>query len=256
MSPKTAISLNNLKTELQRTANSDKIPGLQRYFKTGPGEYAEGDVFIGLTVPQQRTLAKKYRTLSLDEVEKLIQSKIHEERLTALLILELQFQKAKTKRKILIEFYLKNKKHINNWDLVDTSAEMLGEYLDEQNDFSILEKLLTSESVWDRRIAIIATFFLIKKKRPELTLQFAKVVLEDQNHLIQKSTGWMLREIGKRCGEKVLTNFLDQYVIQMPTIMFSYATERLTIAKKSYYQQIRRDHRKTLVISHLNEKLN
>lgn len=244
MSSRTIISAKNLKIELHRAGDPERAKFSLRFFKTGPGEYAEGDQFLGLTVPFQRQIAKKFKTLSLEEIEQLLTSKIHEERLTALFILRDQFKVTKTKRKKIIALYLKQKKYVNNWDLVDSSAEMLGEFVEETNDYQTLENLIHSKNIWDRRIAMIATFYFLKKKNPKLTLSFAKVLLNDEEPLLQKASGWMLREMGKRCGEKYLLKFLDEHATDMPTTMFSYSTERLTIGKRKKYQQMRRDKRK------------
>ena len=187
----------NLKQDLQKLANPQQAQLLQRFFKTGPGEYGEGDVFLGIKVPEQRKVAKKYKNLPLEDLRSLLSSKIHEERLIALFILIFHYQKTKNKTE-LINFYLKNTKHINNWDLVDLSApRLLGDYL-LNNDRKIIYKLANSKDLWEKRIAVLATFMLIKHNQYEDTLNISTILLNDQHDLIHKAVGWALREIGKK----------------------------------------------------------
>lgn len=215
-----------LRRELKKIANPQKAKNLQRFFKTGKGEYGEGDVFLGITVPLSRKIAIKFKNLSFLEITKLLQSKIHEERLIALLILVQQFNKAEEKiRKEIYEFYLKNTKHINNWDLVDLSShEIVGGYLLNKNA-DILKKLAKSKNLWEKRIACIATFEFIRNNRLNVSLELAEMLLEDKHDLIQKAVGWMLREIGKR-DLKAEIKFLDKYYRKMPRTMLRYAIEK------------------------------
>ena len=221
-----------LKMYLKSFAVEEKVPLYQGFFKTGKGEYGEGDKFIGVTVPNSRKVAKKFADLSLSEAAKLLASGIHEERLIALLIIVGQFQKADEKgREKIYNFYLKNTKHINNWDLVDLSAgKIVGEYLAKKNK-TILYKLAGSKSLWERRIAIISTGNFIGKGMFEDTLKISAILLTDKHDLIHKAVGWMLREVGKR-SEKNLLGFLKRNYKQMPRTSLRYAIERLPQNKR------------------------
>lgn len=223
--------------ELRALANPEKAEFLKRYFKTGPGEYAEGDLFLGLMVPQTRAVTKKYRDLSLDDLQKLLKSSYHEERLAALFILVDQFAHAdETMRTKIFEFYLKHTKYINNWDLVDTSAaEIVGAYLVDQPK-DILHKLARSKSIWERRIAIIATYWYIKRNQFDETLKVAELLLSDKHDLIHKAVGWMLREVGKRTLETEEV-FLRSHHQQMPRTMLRYAIEKFSREKRKFYLQ-------------------
>ncbi|MBP0019973.1 MAG: DNA alkylation repair protein [Cyanobacteria bacterium SBLK] len=230
--------LANLETELQQLANPQKAKELSRFFKTGKGEYGEGDVFLGITVPQQRKIAKKYKTLSLAEIETLLNSKIHEYRFTALVILCERFSKAdrQTQTKIF-QFYLARSDRVNNWDLVDTSAyKIVGSFLYEKN-CSVLYDLARSQNLWQQRISIIATYYFIKRDRFVETLELSKVLLNHPHDLIHKAVGWMLREVGKR-DEATEKAFLDKYAAQMPRTMLRYAIEKFPPEeRKAYLQQ-------------------
>jgi 3-methyladenine DNA glycosylase AlkD len=215
----------------------DKGIFLARFFKTGSGQYGEGDLFLGITVPESRKIAVKYCNISLLDISQLIINKYHEVRLIALLILVNQYRKNhnENERKKIYNFYLKNTKNINNWDLVDLSAHyIIGEYLINK-DRKILEKLAKSKNLWERRIAIISTFAFIYKGESEWTFRIVKILLNDKQDLIHKACGWMLREVGKRVSEKELTSFLDIYVHQMPRTMLRYSIERLPDKKRLYY---------------------
>ena len=210
---------------------------LQRFFKTSKGEYGEGDVFLGITVPQSRKIAKKYSFLSFPEIEALLASKIHEERLIALLILVENFRKAKKDKMLqtqIYNFYLKNTKYINNWDLVDLSSEkIIGEFLFNEEK-SILRQLAKSQNIWERRIAIVATYAFIKKNKFGETLALAEILLNDEHDLIHKAVGWMLREIGKR-DNNVLEIYLQEHYKEMPRTMLRYAIERFPEDKRKKY---------------------
>jgi len=229
------MTAEDVQKELNAIANPEKEKLLQRYFKTGAGGYAEGDKFLGVMVPLQRNIAKKYRDLNLDEIKKLLSSKIHEYRFTALKILVLRYGKALEKDKAkIVAFYLKNKKNINNWDLVDTSAPyILGNWLI-NNDRSVLYELVKSKNVWDKRIAVVSTAFFIRNNDFKDTLRLAKILLIDKHDLIHKATGWMLREVGKR-SEITLEKFLGENCQVMPRTMLRYAIERLPKQKQKYY---------------------
>ncbi|HLC56836.1 MAG TPA: DNA alkylation repair protein [Candidatus Nanoarchaeia archaeon] len=226
--------LNLITKDLEKAGDKERAKNLSRFFKTGKGEYGEGDIFIGIIVPKQREIAKKYSTLSLKDIQQLLSSKIHEYRLTALLILVLQFQKSNDKS--IIDFYLKNTKYINNWDLVDLSAHrLLGIYLINK-DKSILYKLARSKNIWERRIAVISTFAFINKDKFEDSLKISEILLNDKQDLIQKAVGWMLREIGKR-DQKMEEKFLKKYYKQMPRTMLRYSIERFSQEKRNLYLQ-------------------
>lgn len=223
------MNLISLKSELKSLGDPQRAINSQRFFKTGKGEYGEGDVFIGLTNPQLHELTKKYSGLDLNDLQELLNSKIHEERLISLLILVRQFQKAKKNHKaqyFIYNFYLKNARKVNNWDLVDLSApKIVGEFLLKNQDQSILRQLAKSENLWEKRIAIISTLTFIRDRKFGETLAIANMLLEDEHDLIHKAVGWALREIGKK-NQKVLETFLIQNYKKMPRTMLRYAIEK------------------------------
>lgn len=222
--------------KLRALKNNEIATQSQRFFKTGVGEYGEGDLFLGVRVPKIRKIATSYKHLSLTDLKKLLSSTFHEERFLALAILVLQYKKStKTEQKNYYDFYLANKKHINNWDLIDTSAHhIIGHYLFEAKDTTVLKKLALSKKLWDRRIAIIATFYFIKNKQYQPSLQLSRLLLSDTEDLIHKAVGWMLREIGKRNLTQELL-FLDKYAHKMPRVMLRYAIEHLSDKKRQNY---------------------
>lgn len=208
---------------------------LARYFKTGKGEYGEGDVFWGITVPHQRQIAKKYTSLSLADLQELLMSKVHELRLTALLILVERYRMAElNERRQLIEFYLKNTRFINNWDLVDASAPyILGDYFFPR-DKKILYTLCRSKNIWERRIAMLATYGFIKKGHFKDTLTMAELLLGDSHDLIHKAVGWMLREVGKK-DQSAEIAFLERHHARMPRTMLRYAIEKFDEPTRQKY---------------------
>ncbi|MEL7835143.1 DNA alkylation repair protein [Fodinibius sp. Rm-B-1B1-1] len=220
---------------LREIADPEIAEHSQRFFKTGPGEYGEDDKFLGIRVPNIRKVAQRFKQLSLGETELLLHSDYHEECLCALIILVNRAKKANSKvKKEIFELYLSNLKYINNWDLVDTSAEhIVGTYLSD-NDRSILYQLAKSENLWERRIAIISTFHFIKNDDFEDTLNIAKLLLNDEHDLIHKAVGWMLREVGKR-DINVEERFLNQYIKLMPRTMLRYAIEKFPEEKRQHY---------------------
>jgi 3-methyladenine DNA glycosylase AlkD len=225
--------------ELSHLANKSQAKILQRFFKTGQGEYGEGDIFLGITVPQTRIIAKKYLDISLTNLRKNLYSKIHEERLCALLVLVEKYVKADEKEKTQIfDFYFKNIKQVNNWDLVDLSApKIVGEYLiDKSRD--ILYKLAKSKKLWERRIAIISTYAFIKRGDFKDTLKVSEILLKAKEDLIQKAVGWMLREVGKK-EIKVEEIFLKKYCQLMPRTMLRYAIEKFPEGKRKSYLKIK-----------------
>ncbi len=216
--------------ELRSLENKEKAKILQRFFKTGAGEYGAGDVFLGVSVPKQREIAKKYYDLSLGEIKELLNSKIHEERLTGLLVL---VDKYKKNKKEIFDFYLANRNGINNWDLVDvTCHKIVGDFLvDKEKD--ILYKLVKG-NLWERRIAVVSCFAFIRQGDFEDILKISEMLLEDEEDLIHKAIGWMLREVGKR-NEKVLEDFLVKNYKRMPRVMLRYAVERFEERKRKKY---------------------
>jgi len=227
--------LKKIKEDLEKAANPEKVEIYQRFFKTGKGEYGEGDIFIGLTVPKQREIAKKYIGLDLEDVKKLLSDKVHEYRLTGFLILVYKFEKADEKEKNnIVEFYLKNIKSANNWDLIDCVADkILGNYLIDK-DKKILYDLAKTDNLWKKRIAIISTFEFIKNNQFEDTLKISEILLKDKHDLIHKAVGWMLREVGKR-DMKTEEVFLKKYYKTMPRTMLRYAIEKFDSKKKAFY---------------------
>lgn len=236
-------SLIQLKKEIRSLGNATKAANSMRFFKTAPGQYGAGDVFLGLTVPEQRLLSKKYQTLSLIDIENLLQSKEHEFRLTALMILVAQYRKREDKlQDEIVKLYLRNTSRINNWDLVDASApQILGDFLlhtkTEKQTLAFLTKLAKSDILWERRIAIVSTSAFINAKRSEPTFTISKLLLNDSEDLMHKAVGWMLREVGKHCGQKTLTPFLDSHTHQMPRTALRYALEHFDAQKRTYYMK-------------------
>jgi 3-methyladenine DNA glycosylase AlkD len=219
-------TLASLRAELHRLGSPERAEHSLRFFKTGPGQYGEGDKFLGLTVPEMRSLARKYRELSDDDALKLLASPWHEDRLVALILLVNAFERGdESRRKRIHRAYLANARHINNWDLVDVSAgSIVGSHLDSRN-ISLLERLAKSDDVWERRIAIVATLAFIREGKFRPTLRISGLLLEDSHDLIHKAAGWMLREVGKR-DRAVLDGFLKKSYRKMPRTMLRYAIER------------------------------
>ena len=233
-------SLDDLQKELKRVADKNKALILQRFFKTKPGEYGAGDVFLGITVPRQRIIAIKYATkLNLLDLQRLLDSDLHESRLTALMILVAKYDKNKaaTVRQEIIDFYLKNTQRINNWDLVDLSVyKIIGDWLvNNPKELKLLDKLAISKNLWERRMAMIATYAFIKKGSAKETIRIAEKLLNDSHDLINKAVGWMLREVGKRVSEPVLLSFLNKYGKKMPRMTLRYAIEKLHSEQREYY---------------------
>lgn len=231
--------LSQIQSDLRQLIDPEKAKILPRFFKTGKGQYGEGDKFLGVTVPSIRSLVKKYHQVELEVVTKLIKSPWHEERMLGLLILVKKFESQKLEVKKIYDLYLSLTKYINNWDLVDlTAPNIVGEYLKFKNkreELKILTDLAQSKSLWERRIAMLATFAEIKKGQSDTALKIAHMLLRDTHDLMHKAVGWMLREVGKRCSEKTLTDFLDQYHAQMSRTTLRYAIERLSEKQRRYY---------------------
>jgi len=227
--------LDNLKEDLRKLASPEKARVLSRFFKTGKGEYGEGDTFLGIMVPDQRRIAKKYADLSMNDLRKLISGRMHEERLVCLFILINRYKKADSiGKKEVVDFYLRNMKYINNWDLVDlSSGQILGDHLIE-GDRSMLYEMAKSDDLWKRRIAVISTFAFINNNDFGDALRIAEMLLNDRHDLIHKAVGWMLREIGKRDQAKE-EEFLNRHYKKMPRTMLRYAIERFDEDRRRHY---------------------
>lgn len=230
--------INELKKEIEKASDKEKAKIYQRFFKTGKNEYGGGDVFLGITTPKMKEISKKYSDLSLIEIEKMLSSKIHEHRSCALSILIKKFQNANEKeKKEIFDLYLKNAQlnRINNWDLVDCSADkIIGEYLLDKN-IEILKKLAKSGNLWEKRIAMISTFQFIKNERHKEALEIAEILVYEKHDLLQKAVGWMLRELGKRVNQEKEEEFLKKYYKTMPRTMLRYAIERFDDKKRKFY---------------------
>jgi 3-methyladenine DNA glycosylase AlkD len=227
--------LSNLIKELQSVRDAEQAKNLQRFFKTGVGEYGEGDIFLGIKVPKQREIVKKYTGLNLIHIQKLLESKVHEYRLVGLLILVDKFKTLLEEEKgNIFNFYIKNTKNINNWDLVDLSApNIVGEFLlNKKRD--ILYKLAKSNSLWEKRISIISTSSFIKREEFKDTLRISTILLKDKHDLIHKAVGWMLREMGKR-NQEILEDFLKKHYKEMPRTMLRYAIEKFPEGLRKKY---------------------
>jgi len=229
------MSLQALRRRMNELADKNVAETMSWFFKTGKGEYGEGDKFIGLKVPVQRKIAGEFRELDYKDLSVLLSSKIHEERLIALLILVERYKKSsEAEKEFIYKFYLRQKKGINNWDLVDLSApKIIGEHLLKRNK-KILLRFAGSENIWERRIAILSTYAFIRKNEFETTLQIADILLEDKHDLIHKAVGWMLREIGKKDLVKE-EKFLKLYYKRMPRTMLRYAIEKFPESKRKKY---------------------
>lgn len=223
--------------DLKKLATPERAEAGAWFFKTGKGEYGHGDVFVGVTVPEQRKVAKQYKDLPLGEIEKLLKSKIHECRLTALFILVKQYERGdERKRGEIARLYLRNRRRVNNWDLVDSSASyILGRHL-LKRDRKKLISLAKSKNLWDRRIAMIATSAFIAERDFKDTLRIAEILLQDGHDLIHKAVGWMLREVGKK-DQATLEGFLEKHGPRMPRTMLRYAIEKFPEEKRRKYLQ-------------------
>jgi 3-methyladenine DNA glycosylase AlkD len=229
------MKIQDIQKRLRKLGNEKHAAINQKFFKTGPGEYGEGDVFIGIRVPVLRKLAGEYSDLPLEDTTNLLRSRIHEERLLALLLLVGAFSKGDDPvRKSIYEIYLKNTEFVNNWDLVDSSAEhIVGAYLVDKSK-AILSRLAESDDLWERRISIMSTFHFVKRHEFSETLKISKMLLFDRQDLIHKATGWMLREIGKR-HLPTEENFLKKHYKKMPRTMLRYAIEKFPEQKRQRY---------------------
>jgi len=229
------LNLNELKKIIRANANKDHAKTMQWFFKTGRGEYGEGDKFVGIKVPVQRKIAKQFRELDLDDLQTLFNSIIHEERLISLMILVAQYNKADEKLKEKIyRFYKKNRRKINNWDLVDLSAPKIMGFHLLNRDKQILYKLAHSKNLWEKRISIISTYSFIKNHDFITTLEISDILLNDNHDLIHKAVGWMLREVGK-LDMNTLEKFLKPRYNKMPRTMLRYSIEKFSEKKRKKY---------------------
>ncbi|MEK9155090.1 MAG: DNA alkylation repair protein [Patescibacteria group bacterium] len=218
---------------LRKYASKERATINQRFFKTGKGQYGEDDRFLGVTVPNIRVVAKQFRDASMSEMKDLLTSEWHEDRLLALIIWTLQFSKANERgKREIFKAYLSSTAQINNWDLVDVSApNIVGEYLVDR-DRKVLLRLARSKSLWERRVAIVSTFAFIRRGDATSTFTIADLVMSDQQDLMHKATGWMLREVGKKCGKAVLVSYLLPRYKRMPRTMLRYAIEHFPLVER------------------------
>ncbi|OIO40817.1 DNA alkylation repair protein [Candidatus Pacearchaeota archaeon CG1_02_30_18] len=224
--------LQKLTKEIQKSYSKERAEHSKRFFKTGVGEYGEGDIFLGLSVPEQRVLAKKYSNLSMPQIQKLLDSEIHEYRLIAGLILIKKFEKDP---EVIFNFYIKNARRFNNWDLVDlTAPRIVGNFLKDKNK-KIIYNLARSKNIWEKRIAIVSTlYFIVKENNFSDTLKISEIILGDSHDLIHKAVGWMLREVGKRNVE-VLKDFLKINYKKIPRTALRYAIEKFPEAQRKKF---------------------
>ena len=234
------MNANMIKDELNAVSNVEQAAQLSRFFKTAPGQYGAGDIFIGVQVPKQREIAKKYKGLSLNEIEKLITSKIHEHRFTGLVILVELFTQSQeeVERQEIVDFYLAHLKWVNNWDLVDLSApRILGKYLLlHPTKRKMLFSMAQSTNLWERRVAVLATAPMIMQSQFKELLFLAERLLNDSHDLIHKAVGWMLREAGK-VNLNILEGFLEKHANSMPRTMLRYSIERLEPSRRKYFMK-------------------
>lgn len=235
-----APGLRALQRDLRAAGSPERARVSRTYFRTGPGEYGEGDRFVGASVPALRAIARRHPDLPFRDLDRLLESPIHEKRLVALLILTDRFRRAGAQERArLHRFYLARLSRVNNWDLVDLSAPTLvGEHL-AGREMALLMRLARSRNLWRRRVAMVATSDAIRRGDPRPALSIATMLLEDSHDLIHKAAGWMLREVGKRCSVEDLTGFLDRHAATMPRTMLRYAIERLPEAERSRYLRLR-----------------
>jgi len=235
------MTAKSVQERLAALADPARARILAGFFKTGPGEYGEGDRFRGIPVPMQRRVARDFRRLPLREIDRLLRSPWHEDRLTALLILTLRFPRAaETEQREIYSFYLRRARRVNNWDLVDLTAPcIVGGWLAGRS-IGPLRRLARSRDLWERRIAMVATFAFIRRGEFGAVEEIAETLLRDPHDLIHKAAGWMLREVGKR-DRATLERFLDRHAATMPRTMLRYAIEKFSPARRQRYLRVRRD---------------
>jgi 3-methyladenine DNA glycosylase AlkD len=233
--------LDELRREVEQAAEPTRVPSLRRALKIAPGEYGEGDIIVGVRVPDARAIARRFAEIPIGSIVTLLRSPIHEERLIALLILVQRFETGDDEmRERIVRVYLDNTAHVNNWDLVDTSAPaIVGGHLSDRPR-TPLRRLARSKSVWERRIAIVSTLSFIRAGEYDETFRLARLLLRDEHDLIRKAVGWMLREVGKRDRPRLLA-FLECHAHEMPRVMLRYAVERLDAGERTAF--LERGHR-------------
>lgn len=220
--------------DLKKLSDPQKAAFVQRFFKTGQGQYAHGDIFWGITVPTIRKIARTHQNVAIEHLEKLLAHEVHEVRLCALLIMVF---KSKLAGQQMYDLYLDNTRFVNNWDFVDLSAPtIVGDFLLDK-DTAVLYTLAHSSILWERRIAMVATYAFIREGHHKHTLKLAQLLMNDKQDLMHKAVGWMLREVGKRCSTDVLEKFLEEHAATMPRTMLRYAIERLEPERKKYFMQ-------------------
>ena len=227
----------SLRAALGAVADPGRVPGMRRFFRTGPGEYGEGDVFVGITMPALRRAIRPFGALPFDEIDALLDDAEHEHRLAGVLLLVRRYP-ADPDATVARYLAAVRRGRVDNWDLVDASSEfILGPWLREgRGPMALLDELAVSDSVWERRVAVLATFDFIRSGDAAPTLALARRLLDDRHDLIRKAVGWMLREVGKRVDRAALTGFLDAYAAAMPRTMLAYATEHLTPEERTRYR--------------------
>lgn len=234
------MTAKDIQIELETYSTPEKKEFLPYFFKTGKGQYGEGDKFLGVVVPDTRKVAKKYKDMPYDEIKKLLANEYHECRLCALLMLVERFKSAKKnadERMEIVSFYLSQTERINNWDLVDLSAkDIVGEYLADKEDRSVLYELAESSLLWDQRIAVLSTFAFIRKGDLVDIFHLSEKLLYHKHDLMHKAIGWMLREAGKK-DKDLLIEFLDRNYKKMPRTMLRYSIEKLTPEERAYYMK-------------------
>jgi 3-methyladenine DNA glycosylase AlkD len=236
--------MTTVRDRLLAAANPAKAALLARFFKTGVGQYGEGDKFLGIIVPVQRTLAKEFRDIELTEIQRLLAEPYHEMRLTALLILDYKYEKADADlQKKIFDFYIKNIRYINNWDLVDvTCRDIVGGYIfAHQQEMPRLRMMARSKNIWERRIGIVATAYFIARGQFQETLAISEILMRDEHDLIHKAVGWMLREVGKKDLD-TLKSFLDKHAHEMPRTMLRYSLEKMKPPHKDRYMKAKSEH--------------
>lgn len=230
-----------VKAAVDAAADPERAAVMARFFKTGPGEYGEGDVFLGVTVPELRRIARGFPGIDAASVRELLDSPVHEHRRIALALLRTEFERASDRRP-WVQLYLDavHSGRVDNWDLVDASADgILGEWLRQQGDHRPLVELARRTDLWVRRVGIVGTFAHLRHQDPEPTLEVAPVVIDDRRDLIQKAFGWTLRDMGKRIDERLLTDFLTAHAARMGRTALSYAVERLTPEQRAHFRSLR-----------------
>ena len=240
-----------LQKDIRANKDESRVPMLQHFFKTGKGQYAEGDIFLGLTVPLVRTLVKKHLAqISLDDIEEILQSKYHEERLAALIALVTMVRKGTLSTSDASAVYLRNTGKINNWDLVDTSVvDIVGAYCAQKKSIAVLKKLAVSKLLWERRIAMVATLYHIRRGSNTEAFTIASLLLKDDHDLIQKAVGWMLRESGKYVSREELVAYIQSNIRTIRPTTLRYAIEHLPKEARAYYLEMRRAYSRNLKFS-------